>query len=168
VRNTFVIFLVSGFWHGADWTFIAWGGLHALYFLPLLLTKKNRKNLETTAQGKMLPSVKEFFQMLTTFVLVVFAWIFFRADNMAHAWSYISRIFSSPFFMKPAIGNIKETLLFIAVFMIMEWVGRENQYAIEKIGLTWKKPVRYAMYYAIVIVIFMFSGKSQEFIYFQF
>ncbi|GHT63910.1 hypothetical protein AGMMS50239_20670 [Bacteroidia bacterium] len=168
IRNTFIIFLVSGFWHGADWTFIAWGGLHALFFLPLLFTKKNRKNLDTVATGKMTPSTKEFFQMLTTFIIVVFAWIFFRADNMTHAWSYISGIFSSSFFSKPGIGNIKETLLFIMIFMIMEWFGRENQYAIEKIGFTWKKPFRYALYYAIVIVIFMFAGKSQEFIYFQF
>ena len=77
VRNTFAIFIVSGFWHGANWTFIVWGTLHAIYFLPLLLTNKNRKNLEIVAQGNFLPTVKEFLQMLFTFTLTVFAWIIF-------------------------------------------------------------------------------------------
>ena len=79
VRNTFAIFLVSGFWHGANWTFIIWGALNAIYFLPLLLTNNNRKNLGVVAEGKLLPSFRELFAMLTTFILTVFAWIFFRA-----------------------------------------------------------------------------------------
>ena len=76
VRNTFVIFLVSGFWHGANWTFIIWGAINALYFLPLLLTNNNRKNLGVVADGKLLPSIREFFAMISTFILTVFAWIF--------------------------------------------------------------------------------------------
>ncbi len=78
VRNTFVIFIISGFWHGANWTFIVWGALNAIYFLPLLLTNNNRNNLETVAQGKLLPSIKELSLMLLTFGLTVFAWIFFQ------------------------------------------------------------------------------------------
>src|SRR5210317_1912388 len=72
VRNVFIIFLVSGFWHGANWTFIVWGGLNALYFLPLLLTKINRNNLDIVAQGRSLPNIKEFTFMLLTFILTVF------------------------------------------------------------------------------------------------
>ena len=79
VRNTFVIFIVSGFWHGANWTFMAWGALHAIYFLPLLLTKNNRKNTDVVAQGRYLPSIRELISMLTTFSLTVIAWVFFRA-----------------------------------------------------------------------------------------
>jgi len=77
VRNTFIIFIVSGFWHGANWTFIVWGALNAVYFLPLLLTNKNRSNLDIAAQGKYIPSFKEFLSIFFTFVLTVFAWIFF-------------------------------------------------------------------------------------------
>ncbi|MDC0957853.1 MBOAT family protein, partial [Flavobacteriaceae bacterium] len=90
VRNTFVIFLVSGFWHGANWTFIIWGALNAIYFLPLLLTNNNRKNLGVVAEGKYLPSFRELFAMLTTFLLTVFAWIFFRADNVNHAFRIVN------------------------------------------------------------------------------
>ena len=89
VRNTFIIFIVSGFWHGANWTFIIWGALNAIYFLPLLLTKNNRNNLDIAAHGRNLPSIRELSLMLLTFSLTVFAWIFFRADNIGHAISYI-------------------------------------------------------------------------------
>jgi len=98
VRNTFIIFIVSGFWHGANWTFIVWGALNAIYFLPLLLTNNNRNNLETVAQGKLLPSLKEVSFMLLTFGLTVFAWIFFRAENIGHAISYVSEILSPSLF----------------------------------------------------------------------
>jgi len=90
IRNTFIIFLVSGFWHGANWTFIIWGGLNALYFLPLLLAKKNRKNIDTVAQDKIFPSVRESLSMIGTFSLTVLAWIFFRAESLPHALNYLS------------------------------------------------------------------------------
>jgi len=171
VRNTSIIFLVSGFWHGANWTFIIWGALHALFFLPLLLTNKNRKNVETIAQGRIFPSIKELVQMGTTFALVVFAWIFFRADNIAHAWSIVGQIFSSSFFSVPKFNGMLPALItigFIIIFMIVEWIGRDSQYAIEKIYLLRNKPVRYLVYYAIIVSIFWFSGIEQQFIYFQF
>ena len=85
VRNTFAIFLVSGFWHGANWTFIAWGFLNALYFIPLLLLNKNRNHIETISTHAVLPSFKEFFQIMTTFFLTVIAWIFFRAKSLSAA-----------------------------------------------------------------------------------
>src|SRR5690606_19623225 len=89
VRNTFVIFIVSGFWHGANWTFIVWGALNAVYFLPLLLLNRNRKNMETVAQGNVFPAVREMFGIAGTFALTVFAWVFFRAENLKHALLYI-------------------------------------------------------------------------------
>ena len=89
IRNTLIVFLVSGFWHGANWTFIVWGALHAIYFLPLLLLSKNRRNLEIVASKKYLPTLTELIGMITTFSLVTFAWIFFRAESLAHAFTYI-------------------------------------------------------------------------------
>ncbi|NRA92478.1 MAG: MBOAT family protein, partial [Psychroserpens sp.] len=171
IRNTFIIFIVSGFWHGANWTFIVWGALNALYFLPLLLTNRNRNNLEIIAQGKMFPTPKELLLMLVTFVLTVFAWIFFRAENISHAIDYIAGILSTSLFQIPDATVLRGSLVTIVlttIFIGVEWMGREGQYAIEKLGLKWKRPLRYAMYYAIVIAIFWFGGKEQQFIYFQF
>lgn len=171
IRNTFIIFLVSGFWHGANWTFIVWGALNGLYFLPLLLTKNNRKNLDTVAQGRLFPTVKESFQILFTFGITVFAWIFFRAENIHHAFKYIAGIFSSSLFSIPHHFGGKNALVTIAltfIFVLVEWQGRENQYAIQNLGFKWKRPLRFAIYYAIIIAIFWFSGKEQQFIYFQF
>jgi alginate O-acetyltransferase complex protein AlgI len=175
VRNTFIIFIVSGFWHGANWTFIVWGALNAIYFLPLLLTNNNRNNLETVAQGKLFPSIKEFSLMLLTFGMTVFAWIFFRAENIGHAISYISEIFSKSILTLPKGSDFSDSTLhpftmftLLAIFILFEWLGREGQYAISNFGLKWKRTIRYAMYYAIIIAIFWFGGNEQQFIYFQF
>tara|TARA_B110000503_G_scaffold11200_1_gene15271 strand:+ start:54 stop:1502 length:1449 start_codon:yes stop_codon:yes gene_type:complete len=171
IRNTFIIFIVSGFWHGANWTFIVWGALNALYFLPLLLTNNNRNNLETVAKGKLFPNLKELSFILLTFGLTVFAWIFFRADNIGHAISYISEILSSSLFSIPKFTDMRgglTTIILVAIFVLVEWKGREGQYAIAHLGIKWKRPLRYAMYYAIIIAIFHFGGKEQQFIYFQF
>jgi len=171
VRNIFIIFIVSGFWHGANWTFIAWGALNAGYFLPLLLTKKNRNHLETVAQGKIFPSAKDFIFMVLTFTLTVFAWIFFRAENILHASSYISGIFSSSLFAFPKFTGMTRsftTIVLIVVFMLIEWIGREQQFAIASLGLKWKRPLRFIFYYSLVFAIFFFGGKDQQFIYFQF
>ncbi len=171
IRNTFIIFIVSGFWHGANWTFIVWGTLNALYFLPLLLSNKNRNNLGIVAQGKLLPTLREASSVAITFVLTVLAWIFFRAANVQQAFDYIKRIFTAGLLRIPDISDKKMVIIVLAlvlVFMMIEWLGRHNQYAIEKLGLGHKKVVRYAFYYAIVIAIFIYAGKEQDFIYFQF
>lgn len=167
VRNTFIIFAVSGFWHGANWTFIVWGILNATYFLPLLLTHSNRTNLEIVAKGRLLPTLREVFQMATTFGLTAFAWIFFRARNIHDAGIYVNRLFSKRLFSMPEVVP-KTTLLLLGIFMIIEWMGREQPYALAQTGLRWKKPVRYGMYYAMVFAIFWFGGEEQQFIYFQF
>jgi len=167
IRNTFIIFLVSGFWHGANWTFIAWGAVNALYFLPLLLTNKNRTHLEIIGQGKYFPTLKEFTSMVLTFGLTTLAWIFFRAENITHAFDYLKEIFSGSLFSKFEIFPIK-ILGLIFIFLMIEWLGRESEYALEKIGLKWKPRYRYLMYYTIILSILVFGAKEQEFIYFQF
>ncbi len=171
VRNTFIIFIVSGFWHGANWTFIVWGALNAIYFLPLLLTNLNRNNLETVAQGKMLPSLKEIFMMTITFFLTVLAWIFFRADSLTHAFSILSTVFSASLFAIPQFTGMMQALkiaLLVIIFLIIEWQGREQQFAIAKLGLKWNRFIRYSFYYLIIAAIFYFGGEEQQFIYFQF
>ena len=171
IRNTFIIFLVSGFWHGANWTFIVWGFLNALYFLPLLLSKNNRKNLNIVAENRNLPTIKEFANILLTFSLTVFAWIFFRAETVSQAFSYINRIFTVELFKVPIITGGRNELLVIIItilFVIIEWMGRRNEYAIEKLFANNKKWIRWGFYYIILLVIFLMAGKEQEFIYFQF
>ena len=172
IRNTFIIFGVSGFWHGANWTFVIWGLLNAIYFLPLLLTNRNRNNMEVVAAGKYLPTLKELWSMTLTFGLTVFAWIFFRAENIHHATSYISGIFSKSLFSIPRfsvkISELITILVLILIFFIVEWIGREQQFAIERLGEKYHKFWRYTFYYSIVISILWFGGKEQEFIYFQF
>ncbi len=171
VRNTFIIFLVSGFWHGANWTFIVWGALNALYFLPLLLTKTNRVYLGEVAEGRKYPSMKELVMILGTFGLVVISMIVFRSDNVSHSMSIFSEIFSSSLFAFPAFEGKRKaliTLLFIGVFFIIEWIGREEEFAIANLGVTWKRPFRYGFYYAIMFSLVWFKGVEQEFVYFQF
>ncbi len=172
VRNTFVIFIVSGFWHGANWTFIVWGALNAIYFLPLLLFNRNRTNLGVVAKEKHLPTFKEFIQIGTTFSLTVLAWIFFRADNIPHAISYLSQIFSSTVFSIPQFAGRDTaffTIIIVAFFVIIEWIGREEQYAIARIGTEWKRPFRYVFYYCLIISILLFGNFNEnQFIYFQF
>lgn len=167
IRNTFIIFLVSGFWHGANWTFIIWGLLHALYIVPSILFKTNRKNLDVVAQGNVLPSFRELIAMVVTFSLAVFAWIFFRAENIGHAFSYVSTIFSKSLFTVPTILPVKIFIL-VAFFIVIEWNGRQQDYAIAKLGLHWPKVFRWIFYYAIIILIVFFVGPEQQFIYFQF
>jgi alginate O-acetyltransferase complex protein AlgI len=171
IRNTFIIFIVSGFWHGANWTFIVWGALNAIYFLPLLLTKNNRTHLDIAAQGRYLPNFKELFSIILTFSLTVFAWIFFRANSLEHAFQYISEIFSESLFSFPSFYGATKSLYIIAIiigFLIVEWFGREHEYALARLGFNWNRHFRIAFYYLVVFAIMWFGGKEQQFIYFQF
>ena len=176
VRNTFIIFIVSGFWHGANWTFIVWGALNALYFLPLLLTKNNRNNIEIVATNGNLPTPKEFLSILITFGLTVIAWIFFRAENIGHALSYISNIFSSslfsfPYLIEPESNHIifpAKLIIVIMIFTLIEWFGRTQQFAIANLRIYKYSILRYIFYFSLIIFIFLMGGSKEQFIYFQF
>lgn len=127
--------------------------------------------MEIVAQGKNLPTLKELMSMLVTFGLTVFAWIFFRADSMSHALHYISEIFSSSLvtFPKfPEMPGALTTIVLVILFLLVEWQGREHQYALAHLGVKWHKPLRWAMYYGIIFAIIYFAGEEQQFIYFQF
>lgn len=167
VRNIFIIFIVSGFWHGANWTFIVWGALNAIYFLPLLLLKKNRTNLDTVAKGKLFPSAREFFGMSITFLLTCLAWVFFRAENVSHAFSYLNGIFSISLFHIPDIFPKAITILLI-IFIIAEWLQRDKQHVLELGGINIPKPVTWGIYYSLIFLIIWYGGNEAEFIYFQF
>jgi D-alanyl-lipoteichoic acid acyltransferase DltB (MBOAT superfamily) len=167
VRNTFAIFLVSGFWHGANWTFIMWGLLNALYFIPLLLMNRNRQNLEVVAQNSFFPSFKEVFQMGITFFLSTIAWIFFRAESMTQAWEIILKIFSTSSFALPT-QRPSIMLGAMLLFFMVEWMGRREAFAIQKWTTSWPRVLRWGFYYLLVVCILLFAGKEQTFIYFQF
>jgi len=172
IRNTFIIFVVSGFWHGANWTFVVWGALNALYFMPLLLFNRNRKNIEVVAQGKLAASFSDITQIAITFALTLIAFVFFRAENIGHAFRYLAEVFSWSFFELPKEELLKSTLLaacLVIVFVIVEWLGREHEYAIEKMGFKWPQKVRWLFYTVILFAIGMFmETKEVPFIYFQF
>jgi D-alanyl-lipoteichoic acid acyltransferase DltB (MBOAT superfamily) len=169
VRNVFIIFVVSGFWHGANWTFIVWGTLHAAYFLPLLLMGRNRTHLGTIAEGRLLPSFRDVLDVGATFGLVCLGWVFFRAESLGHAVGIITRIFSTELFAVPrylpkALGSC------IFVMLGLEWVNRKAEYGLDLRG--WRVPaiIRWGLYYILVLIIFFFGNYTDqhEFIYFQF
>ena len=170
IRNTFVIFLVSGFWHGANWTFSAWGAYHALLFLPLILLGKNRKHTDVVAAGRMLPSLKEVGQMLLTFFMAVVGWIIFRAESIGQAWQYICAMFSKSLFTIPWLENrhyYVPVVLSIVVMLLMEWIQRDKNHAFDLSGIK-SHVLKFGIYYVMVAVLFWLGGHAESFIYFQF
>lgn len=165
-RNTIIIFLTSGLWHGANWTFVMWGTYHALLFLPLFLRGKNRKYLDSVAQGKVFPNPKEFIQISTTFILVMFGWIIFRAADISEAIGYTGRIFSSFEFCLPAYG--KSAIIWIIILLITEWLQRTSQHPLAFVSKIRNPFARLGIYYLIILIIVVFQGNTEQFIYFRF
>ena len=173
VRNTFVIFLVSGLWHGANWTFIVWGAYHALLFLPLILTGKNRKYTNQVAEGRVLPTFKETGQMLLTFLLAVVGWIIFRAESIGQAWEYLYGICNLTLFTIPVFKKLAcRIIVYVCIMLIVEWLqrGKEHGLVMEKKGIFKNWYARWVIYIALTLLCFCIAlsvGKS-DFIYFQF
>ncbi len=170
-RNVFLVFLISGFWHGANYTFLVWGGLNALFFMPLLVLKKNRHNLEIVALGKLIPKLRELFAIVGTFMLTTLTWIFFRSDNITIAITYLKGIFNRSLIEIPQFFNEEKmilVILFICFLIIIEWYGRMQKHALERFGFGWPKILRLGFYYTLVMLIFLFGAREQSFIYFQF
>tara|TARA_B110000037_G_scaffold24576_1_gene28382 strand:- start:2256 stop:3674 length:1419 start_codon:yes stop_codon:yes gene_type:complete len=162
IRNTFAIFLVSGFWHGANWTFIFWGLINALLFLPLMLSKGNRKHLDHA-------TLKDAHKIIWTFTLTTLAWVFFRADSLSEAMEYLQQIIrvhgGLSLTVKPSL------LLFITLLIIGDWLGRKNDFALSFLTqgvLSKTAPARIAIYMTLAYLILLYSGGQQTFIYFQF
>ena len=164
VRNTFVIFLLSGFWHGANWTFLAWGAYHALLFLPLILLGRNRKHTDEVAENRLLPSWKEAGQMLLTFVLAVIGWVIFRADTISDAWHYLARI--------PHLGTADTTgllpiCLFILIMLTVEWANRSREHGLDLQAIR-SHALKFTIYYGLILLLFLSYNGTESFIYFQF
>lgn len=167
VRNVFLVFLISGLWHGANWTFVVWGVFHASMFLPLLLINQNRKYLNDVAEGQFLPSFKELIQILTTFILVSLAWVFFRSATISQSVEILNSIFSSSLFTKPEI-SLRYITVGLLIFLFFEWLGRRDNYAIERLMSNKSNIIKWGFYYLLVMSIIIFRGEVLEFIYFQF
>lgn len=164
IRNTFIIFLLSGFWHGANWTFIAWGAYHAILFLPLILMGKNRKYLNEVAEGKALPSLKETGQMLLTFMLATAGWIIFRSDSIAQAWQYFAQI---PHLGTPYTEGLLTITLLTAGMFVVEWVQRQREHGLD-LQMLKSHILKFSIYYIIIFILFLVQKGAESFIYFQF
>lgn len=165
IRNTLVIFLVSGLWHGANWTFVAWGAYHAVLFLPLIILGRNRKYTNVVAEGRAFPSLKETGQMLLTLLLAMIGWVLFRSETIGQAWSFLGGMFGKTLFTMPSVPY--KTVLFVLVMLVVEWIQRKKAhgFAMEcvKSGV-----LRYACYTAVLVLIFVYGVFNETFIYFQF
>lgn len=167
IRNIFIIFLLSGFWHGANWTFIFWGLLHALFFIPLFIQNKNRNNIAIISDVDFKSKSIELLKIVMTFSLVTFAWIFFRSSSLTESFSYITHIFSRSLFTFPEV--FPKTLIgFIFLFLLIEWQGRAEYFALKSFGLSWNKYLRISFYYLLIFMVLYYNGKDLNFIYFQF
>lgn len=163
VRNTFVIFLLSGFWHGANWTFIAWGASHAILFLPLILLGKNRKYTSDNIHWRDCP------KMLGTFALVTLGWILFRSETIGQAWHFVCGLADKSLFSLPYIESAKAILpipIIICNLLLFEWRNRNRQHGLDIASR--KTAWRWMTYIYICILILAFGAQPETFIYFQF
>jgi len=165
IRNIIVVFLASGFWHGANWTFIFWGFLNALYFLPLYLTNKHKVSTNDLEEG-MLPSLSTLLQILFTFSLTMLAWIFFRATDISSAFQYIQQLFS----FSPTLTELPEYFLvstgWVILLVVWEWLVRHKPHGLALEQLPWQ--LRWSIYLSLIWLILFYFGEEQAFIYFQF
>lgn len=175
--NTLIVFLISGLWHGANWTFVAWGAYHACLFLPLIICN-GQKYKELIAHNKMLPSIKEFLQVILTFFLVMMGWVLFRSDSISNAFCYFFHMFSDSIFdINRTVNELRSNSFclvrivnFIVVMIIVEWIqrGKEHALQIDNIGFLKLRAVRWFMYIVLILCILYFSGEQSEFIYVNF
>ena len=166
IRNVFVIFLVSGFWHGANWTFIVWGGIHALLFIPLFLRGTNRKNTTSIiAEGRWLPSPRELLQMGWTFTAVTIALVFFRADSLDHAATFLAHTFTH--LIEGGIRRVWPwpALLAVSLLIVVDFMVQQR-HAPKWFGSRILRMLAYGFIGALIA--FRFEEATASFIYFQF
>jgi alginate O-acetyltransferase complex protein AlgI len=167
VRNIFIVFILSGLWHGANWTFIVWGALNAFYFLPLMLTNSNRRHMDTVATGGLTLGLKDACQVGITFFITVIAWVFFRAESLGNALGYLRGMCSLSLFSRPRAFS-PEVALFIVLLILVEWLQREKQHGLQLDTVVMSRATRWGIYCGLIWIILKFGGASRDFIYFQF
>lgn len=166
-----IVWFLTGLWHGANYTYILWGTINGFLLIIYHIQRNPRKKLFKRLGINNDYIVVKAFETIVTLFTIVLTWIFFRADSIGTAMNYISLIFSKSLFSVPHFAGMKQSLtvsILIILFILIEWHGREQQFAIARLGLNLKRPFRYAIYFAFIIAILSFSGKEQQFIYFQF
>ena len=165
IRNVILIFAVSGIWHGANWTFLCWGLLNALYFLPSMLLNRNRVHLNVVAENRVLPSTRELLQIACTFSLTTFAWIFFRSESMSQACQIVTDIL---FLKAGPLPQIPAVAWWFLPMLVIEWFQRGKDHPGDISALPGL--IRWILYliFAFVVLLFSYQGKDLSFIYFQF
>lgn len=167
-RNTLVIFLVSGLWHGANWTYVAWGAYHAILFLPLIITGKNKKFKGIVAENKILPSLGDFAHIIITFFAITFGWIIFRAESLTQFTQYISTIFDFSNFGLPFMYvGTKKAVLFSVILILIEWITRKEKYPLRALD-SFPYWIQIVAMYFLILGICEFAQGGQSFIYFQY
>ena len=169
VRNTFIVFAVSGLWHGAKWTFVLWGLVHAVAFLPLILGKTNRRfSGGIVAEGRILPSLRECLQMASTFLIVTIGWAFFRAENALQAFLWLREIFFGFDFSLDSLrsAGLPNVVFWSAIMVACEWLNRREQYGFSRYPRN--IVLRFAVYLMLIASVFTHSSGGSKFIYFQF
>lgn len=169
IRNVYIVWGISGLWHGANWTFVCWGLFHATLLAIYNLLGINTKYKEVVAYGHWLPSVKEGLQLSFTFLLAVIGWIIFRAENMSQASEYLWAMVSNPLYDASLLYGLPY-LGMGCLLLLAEWLQRDKQHALQfdsRRPFCWRC-ARWAAYYLILMVIARYAGTGQTFIYFQF
>lgn len=168
IRNTFIVFLVSGIWHGANWTFVLWGTYHAVLFIPLILMKKKRYK-GIVAENKSLPTLNEFVNILITFIFCTIGWVIFRSDSIIDVFGFFETIVTNFSICVPSCR--KSVLIFIVIMLLVEWINRRKEYGLEfnnNVYLFRNMYTRNIFYIIIILICLSFSGSQSDFIYFQF
>ena len=172
IRNTFIVFGVSGLWHGANWTFVCWGLYHGTLIVLYKLLHINTKDKDILAAGRRLPSLKDICRVAVTFGLAVVGWVIFRAENIIQAWDFVSRMFLTAFDdFHLRLGSIS-TFIAILLLIVVEYLQRDKVHVLQFSDNRLFRPaaVRWTIYLVLFASVFYYSLNSvaQEFIYFQF
>ena len=170
IRNTFIVFGVSGLWHGANWTFVVWGLYHGCLIVLYKLLHINTKDKDVLAAGRWLPSIKDMCRVVVTFLLAVVGWVIFRAETIAQAWDFVSRMFLTAFDDFHFRLGSTNTFIAILLLIVLEYLQRDKVHVLQfpDNRLFRCSMVRYMTYASIVLSLFFFAGEVQTFIYFQF
>lgn len=167
IRNIMIVFLLSGLWHGANWTFMAWGTYHGLLLVLLILLNRNTKYEHVVAYDKTIPSLKELGQMLLVFALATFGWMMFRADNMTQFIDYTARMCSADSLSLPKIQGNTVLFMNITLMFVIEWFMRRQKHGMH-VSTIRSATARYVLYGLIFVLILMFGGHTENFIYMYF